>query len=194
MISGTGWKAAPSARCGFGFALLFFGLVLHAGGGKEASAMEEPKITVEKVVAFEDPGGAADATVRLGDGSGYLLDRQHQLFSFWSEMLPEKQASGRLVYVESDPATCKVRAILPTALRRIESLASEPEGDRLWVNIFMSPSRHFLKTTGAGYEERRQRLEEAARSHEPLLLTVRPGDVEILDARRPPDGYKVPVI
>jgi hypothetical protein len=154
--------------------------------------MADVKVAVGTVEAFED-AGSGDATLRLSDGSVQKVSRQSPKFAFLADWIKKKIGTGRPVYVESDAATGEVDLILPPALRRIERVSSEPQGDRLQVDIASSPSKHSLRTTGARFKELRQALEGAAKSKEPLLITIHPEHLEIVDARQPPAGLKLPV-
>jgi hypothetical protein len=160
-----------------------------AGGSKP---MSSGKVIVDKVTGFDDPGGTADVTVRFADGSQCHLQRTHAHFDYFAKLLPDEQKQGQLVYAECDDSGTLQDVQLP-ALRKIEKVADQPEGDRLKVQIFMSPSRHYLRTTRANYDQLRKQLVEAAASDEPMLITVGAGGTEIFDVRKPPAGYDRPV-
>ncbi len=195
-VAGRGRSAKGAARRGACLVLL----AACAGGGarevkamsqSKVTAMPETKVTVAAVVALDDAGGAADATLRLADGSALRVKRGSPLFGFLSDWTQKKKTKP--LYVESD-ADGVVRLVLPAALRQVARVDAEPQGDRLGVDIRMSPSRHFLSTARAHFAERRQLLEQAAAARQPLLLTVQPDSLEILDARQPPAGLDLPVI
>jgi len=157
----------------------------------KVTAMPETKVTVAAVVGLDNPGGAGDATLRLADGSALRVKHGSPLVTFLSEWTQKKKTKP--LYVESG-ADGEVRLVLPTALRQVARVDTEPKGDRLGVDIRMSPSRHFLSTTRAHFAEQRQLLEQSATNKQPLLLTVQPDTMEILDARQPPAGLDLPVI
>lgn len=154
--------------------------------------MSDSKVTVGVVAALDEAIGTGDATLRLADGSALKVPRTSPQFQFIVDWVKKKKT--RPLYVESDAATGEVKLVLPAAMRRIERLAAEPVGDRLAVDVFMSPSRHFLSTKHPNFVELRSLLQEAIRNKEPLLVTVHPEHMEILDARRPPPGLDLPVI
>jgi len=190
--------AAGRARARTGACLVLLAVWACAGAREvkamsqsRVTAMPETKVTVAAVVALDDPGGAGEATLRLADGSALRVPRQSPLLAFLAEWTRKKKAKP--LYVESD-AGGEVRLVLPAALRQVQRVDTEPKGDRLGVDIRMSPSRHFLKTTRANFAEQRQLLEHAAANKQPLLLTVQPESLEILDARQPPAGLDLPVI
>lgn len=142
-------------------------------------------VAVDRVASFEDAGGPA-ATVTLKDGTALLVPRDDQRFAHWSTRLKEEQASGDFVYVAYDPASRTVSQILAPHARRIEAVGAEPAGERLTVQLWMSPSTNFIVTTRPGYVELRARLTAAVASKEKVLVTSSVEDLEILDARPSP--------
>jgi hypothetical protein len=149
---------------------------------------------LEAVAGLEDAGGVADPVLRLADGTACTLGRQDPRFAIWQRVIESARKSGMPVFVACAPAGGAVRAILPSAARCIERVGPEADGDRLPVRIEMSPSAHFLSSTRPGHPQMRALLEEAARTDEALLLAVDPATLEILAARRPPQGLKIVVI
>lgn len=160
----------------------------------EAQRMQAIEVVVDSVVTIEDSQEGPGPTVRLGNGATYFIDRQDPLLKLFSEILLKKKEAGRVVYMEVDPNTRKVRDVGVPDLRRIQSVASEPVGDRLAVQIRRSPARHFVSTGCGRFEAIRRALAEASRSGEPILVTVRTGSTEILDARKPAAGYVTPIM
>jgi hypothetical protein len=143
-------------------------------------------VAVDRVASFEDAGGPA-ANLTLKDGTALLVPRDEQRFAHWSTRLEEEQASGDFVYVAYDPATRRVSQILAPHPRRIEAVGAEPEGERLKVQLFMSPTTNFIRTTRPDYAELRARLTAAVASNEELLVTTSVDDLlEVLDARPVP--------
>jgi hypothetical protein len=147
--------------------------------------MQNLKVSVEKVTRFEDPSEQVNATLRLASGGTYTIPKKDPRFAVWSRLLKERQASGQLVYVESDLKTRTVTNIFLPSRRRIEFVASKPEEDRLKVILFMAPSVYFVKTSRADYDQLRRTLEEAVRTKAEVLVTAHPDTQEILDVRRP---------
>jgi hypothetical protein len=146
-------------------------------------AMQNLKISIAEVLSFDDQAGQSDAILRLGDTHSYTVSKKDQRFTIWSRLLRERQVSKGPVYVESDPVTGVVQNIFLPSVRRIESVALEPKDNRLNVTVFMAPSLYFIETTRADYEELRRMLEESARTKTPVLITIQPDTLEILDAR-----------
>lgn len=142
-------------------------------------------VAVDRVASFEDAGGPA-ASLTLKDGTALLVPRDEPRFSHWSTRLKEEQASGEFVYVAYDAATRTVSQILAPHARRIEAVGAEPEGERLKVQLFMSPSMNFIVTSRPHYAELRARLTAAVASKEKLLVTTSVEDLEVLDARPAP--------
>jgi hypothetical protein len=142
-------------------------------------------VAVDRVASFEDAGGAA-ASLVLKDGTALLVPRTDQRFAHWSARLKEEQASGDPVYVAYDAASRTVSQILAPIARRIESVGTAPEGERLAVQLWMSPSTHFIVSTRPGYAELHARLAAAVASKEKLLVTTSVEDLEVLDARAVP--------
>jgi hypothetical protein len=155
--------------------------------------MADLKVAVGTVEAFED-SGTDDATLRLSDGSVQKVSRKSPKFAFLADWIKKKIGTGRPVYVEYDSGTGEVDLILPPALRRIARVGPEPEGDHLPVEVVNSSTRHFLRTTRPAYKELRQVLEGAVKSKSPLLVTIHPEHMDILDARQPPAGLNLTVI
>ncbi len=153
--------------------------------------MAGEKVTVSAVIALEDDGGAGDPTLRLADGTTLKVPRdlpQRAYIEAWA-----KRRKTAPLYVESDASSGEVRVVWPTAERRIARVADHVEDEQLEVEIYMSPARHFLCAKRVGFAEAARRLREAAASGmQPLLLTVHPSTLEILDAR-PPTGHGTPI-
>ena len=143
-------------------------------------------VAVDRVASFEDTGGGPAATLVLKDGTSLLVPRDDQRFAHWSTRLKEEQASGAFVYVAYDPASRRVAQILAPHARRIESVGAEPDGERLEVQLYRSPSTNFIVTSRPDYAELRARLTAAVASKEKLLVTSSVEDLEILDARPSP--------
>jgi hypothetical protein len=143
-------------------------------------------VAVDRVASFEDSGGGPGAALALKDGTSLVVPRADQRFAHWSARLKEEQASGDFVYVAYDPTSRTVSQILAPIARRIESVGAAPEGERLAVQIWMSPSTHFIVTTRPGYAELHARLVAAVASKDKLLVTTSVEDLEVLDARAVP--------
>jgi hypothetical protein len=109
-------------------------------------------------------------------------------------MLEKDKVSGAPVYVQYEAASGRARAVMPTALRQIEKVEAEPAGGRLGVQIFMAPSKFFIRTDRPDFAALRSRLEESATGKKPLLVIVNPVQMEIMDAAVPPADLKMPVI
>lgn len=142
-------------------------------------------VAVARIESFED-AGASDATLTLEGGFGCVVPRDDNRFSFWAETLKEDLAAKKPVYVACDGESRRVTDIFFPMARQIGRVAEAPEGERLTVQLFMSPSRNFIRTTRPGYAELRARLQAAVASQEPLLVTTAVVDLEILDARPVP--------
>jgi hypothetical protein len=143
-------------------------------------------VAVDRVASFEDAGGGTAASLVLKDGTALLVPRDDRRFGHWATRLKEEQASGDPVYVAYDPASRTVSQILAPLARRIESVGAAPAGERLAVQLWMSPSTHFIVTTRPGYAELHARLVAAVASKEKLLVTTSVEDLEVLDARAVP--------
>jgi hypothetical protein len=173
-------------------ALGALGVLGCAAGGatRRATAMDDLKVTSAAVAGVEDPGGAADAVLKLQDGTSCTLGRQDPRFSIWLRLLKGAQTGGLPVYVECAPGGGAAKTLLPFAARRIDKVG-EAAGDKAPVNIFMSPSIHHLNTARGDYAAKRAVLEEAAKTKAPVLLAVDPKTLEILAAVKPAEGAKV---
>jgi hypothetical protein len=174
-----------------GFAILALGLVAAVNG---EAGMDDVRVVVDRVKSFEDAPPAPDAVLTLNDGTRCLLAREDKRFPFWSQFLPEDKESGAPVWVQFEAASGRARAVMPTALRQIETVDAEPKDGRLAVRILMAPSRYFLKVDRPDYEALKARLSESATSHKPLLMVINPVASEIMDARTPPPDLDMPVI
>jgi len=145
--------------------------------------MNTLEVHVEKVTRFDDPGGQADARVELGSAGAFTVAKKDPRFKVWSQILKDWQASGQPVYVETDAATGAVRNLFLPSPRIIEHVAAQPEDGRLKVVLFMAPSLYHVKTTRADYDALRQKLEDAVKTQQPVLVTSHPDTQEILDVR-----------
>ena len=142
-------------------------------------------VTVGRIESFEAEGGS-DAKLTLEGGVTCLVPRDDRRFEFWSTTLKEDLASGRVVFVSCDASSRRVSEILSPMERQIERVGAAPDGERLAVQLYMSPSLNFILTTRPGYAELRARLAAAVASKEELLVTTAIMDLEVLDARPVP--------
>jgi hypothetical protein len=155
--------------------------------------MEETSV-LEAVVGVEDRGDAADAVLQLADGTRCTLDRQDRRLPIWRRLLDGARRTGTPVYVACAAGGGPAAVILPAAARRIARVGPEADGGRVPVAVDMSASAHHLSGRRAGHAQLRALLEQVAGRDEPLLLAVDPATLEIVAARRPPQGLKLVVI
>lgn len=155
--------------------------------------MEQVTHTMEPVVRLEDPGPDADAVLELKGGTRCTLGRQDPRFAVWQRIIESGRASGMPVYVERT-AGGAVRSLLPVAARKITALGEPTSDDRIPVSVAVSPAKHYLAVTRDDHAELRGLLEHAAQTRQALFLAVEPRTLEIVAARRPPEGLKYVVI
>jgi hypothetical protein len=149
---------------------------------KERERQMAEAVAVGRVESFVDAGGPS-AELKMADGTALAVPRDDQRFAYWAKKLAKDKASRALVYVAYDSSSRHVTEVLPTVKQRIERVDAEPAGDRLGVQLFMSPSKHYVLTTRPGHAERKARLEAAVASKEELLVTTDLTELQILDAR-----------
>ncbi|MET0554807.1 MAG: hypothetical protein ABW221_17325 [Vicinamibacteria bacterium] len=154
----------------------------RADGKQEREKRMAEAVAVGRVESFVDAGGPS-AELKMADGTALAVPRDDQRFTYWAQKLAKDQASRALVYVAYDSSSRHVTEVLPTARQRVERVDADPAGDRLGVQLFMSPSKHYVLTTRPGHAERKARLEAAAASKEELLVTTDLTELQILDAR-----------
>lgn len=142
-------------------------------------------VSVGRVESFVDAGGPS-AELKMADGTALTVPRDDQRFAYWAEKLAKDQASRKIVYVAYDASSRRVTEVLPTLGYRVERVDAEPAGERLGVQLFMSPSKHYVLTTRSDYAELKARVEAAAASQQELLVTTDLTGLQILDARPVP--------
>jgi hypothetical protein len=163
-------------------------LASRADPGKKREKRMVEAVAVQRVESFVDAGGPA-AELKMADGTTLSVPRDDQRFSYWAQKLAKDQASRAFVYVAYDAGSRRVTEVLPPLDRRVERVDAEPAGDQLGVQLFMSPSRHYVLTTRPGYAELKARLEAAVASKEKVLVTTDLTELQILDARPiPPEN------
>ena len=145
--------------------------------------MENLRVTVGRVVDFDDQSKQPDAILKLNDTNAYLVSKKDPRFEVWARMIKERRTQQGLLYVEFQLPMYRVTKILLPSLRRIESVALQPEGTRVKVVIFMAPSLYFINSARTGFRELRRVLEESTRTNTDLFLSIDPDSLEILDAR-----------
>jgi len=144
--------------------------------------MAEMEITVSRVAAFEP----ADGRLRLEDGTTCTIDRQNAGFEVWARLVQKSQQHRWHLYVACDRSSRQLTSMLPAAVHHVESVAADPSGGGLRVRFRRSHAIHVLKTSRDNAAELRPVIEQAATSGEPVLVTISPRDMEIIDARPAP--------
>ena len=169
-------------------------------------------VNVERVISFQD--AAADpskwavdlrensgeteiAALTLADGNVYAMKKSDERFEKWADFVARSYEAGRSIYVEANEGSRTVERILAPLRRRIEDVASVPEGSHLRVVIFTAPSIHLLNLNHPRFEQMRVLLVEAATTGGQVLVTTDPDNGEIIDVRsvegepEPPDDGDV---
>jgi len=132
----------------------------------------------------EDASDVGFAALKLGNGEIYAIRKTDARFHDWSVFLRAWHKFRRPVYVEADDSRT-VLVLLPFIPRRIEHVAAQPSDGLLAVNVFASPSVHYLNTAHPNFQEMRKLLEQAADTGQEVLVTTDPNKGEILHVSLP---------
>jgi hypothetical protein len=123
--------------------------------------------------------------VRFDDGATGRLDPASPRDRVWQEVLQSLAESRQPAYVEIDPDTGYIAALLlpgtfiVTAIREIES------GDRE-IELEISHARHYLRRGLPEFDRMLETLEGARRARAPVLVTESLDTSAIIDARLAP--------
>jgi hypothetical protein len=150
--------------------------------------MTDLHISVSQVASLElREGGPAE--LALADGTACRIDPGRPRFELWAGTAADAAESGSDLYVASEPDTGRVAQLARAAAFNVGVVAPDPERGGLEVRFWQRSAIYLLKGDRPGYEATARVLEEAALSHQEVLVSVDPLDLEVLDARSvPPPG------
>ena len=147
--------------------------------------------------ASEDSGGAAaggvEFVIKESEGDSSLtLNTGNARFGMWAEYLNSRSMTGTPVYVEADDETNEVLRVLPSYLYTIEAVEPAADGDGVDVCFLQSPAVSPLRASHPDFAALRERLSAAAEARDTLLVTVKPDNRELVDARPAPESSPTP--
>jgi hypothetical protein len=151
---------------------------------------------IDSIRSIEHPKGGRekDSNIRLtfAGGATARLDGSKPRDRTWAEVLQSLEQRRQPVYIEVDPKTRFVIALLlplPFLVKRVHEL--QEAGD-LEVELEVSHAKHFLRRNHPNFETLRKTLERARRDQTPVLVTESLDSTAIVDVRTAPKRNNKP--
>lgn len=138
-------------------------------------------------------GPRAPVTVHLGGGRVCQLDPSDPRSPAWEFILGRLHQQGRPAFLEIDPQRNAVRQLLAPKAVRVTSVAPQPAGGMVEVELYPSQARHFVRTTNPDAQQLLNELRAAERQHTLVLVTEASQGPEIIDVRAAPALRPLPV-
>jgi hypothetical protein len=145
------------------------------------SGMESPAPAGEKTGVRER--AAERVGISFRGGRTAYLDLREPRTAVWADVLASLLEAGRPAYVEIEPRTSLITALLIPARMRVLNLEPDKEEDGFEVHLAPSQARHLLRRSHPRFEALRRALEEARKSGRPVLVTDSLDGHEIVDVR-----------
>jgi hypothetical protein len=122
-------------------------------------------------------------TVRFAGGTVAKLDPENSRDRTWTEVLESLHELGAPAYVELDPETSYVTALLLPLRTTVTKIRDLPDGAGLELDFDASHARHFLRRGQPHFAELEKALVTAHRTKKPVLVTKSLDESVIIDVR-----------
>jgi hypothetical protein len=126
--------------------------------------------------------------VRFAKGADARLDPTSQRDRVWAEVLESLRDSRQPAYVEIDPDTRYITALLLPQSFTVTAIRESARGESLEVELEISHARHHLRRDHPHFDEMHRTLERALREKSPVLVTESLDSSAIVDVRPAPSA------
>ncbi len=146
--------------------------------------MEHLETVVDHIAEWDEREGQASSILRLQSGLSLFAmhdDPRHESLRHGIKVQQDEKAP---IFVQFDPKTKIIKTLYYSLSRTVETV--EPGlGGRTTVTFMMAPSFYFVNGDRSGSQKMIALLQEAAKSHQAVLVVFHPSTLEILDVRYP---------
>lgn len=134
--------------------------------------------------------GRPQLNISFGEGAVAHLDPADPREQVWAEVLESLRESKQPAYVELNPATRRIVALLLPSAHRVLGIEGMERDTDLRIELEDSQAVHHLRRRHPRFQQFRELLVEALRSTRQLLVTNSLDSSEIVDVRPAPQGRK----
>lgn len=127
------------------------------------------------------------ATVELQNGSSFVVNQADNQSTIWLNLLNEFSETEESVYLEVEPETNIVQRLLLPKLYMVSGIEENSDDERQYVELEISHARHFISLSNPNYERLLNNLEEALEQNQPVLITEKLDEPEIIDVSPNPN-------
>lgn len=122
-------------------------------------------------------------SVTFASGQSGLLDVSRAQDAVWADVLRSLQERRQPAYVEIDPETSFISALLLPLRFTVGSIKPAAERGALEVELVISHARHVLRRSNPDFARLRRTLQAAQEEGVEVLVTETPDEHEIIDVR-----------
>jgi hypothetical protein len=141
---------------------------------------------VRDVVRGKPPAKGAPPeaiVVRFAKGMVAKLDPESHRDRTWAEVLESVREQGQPAYVEIDPDSLYITALLLPRRFTVRAIRESPDGSGLELDLEISQARHYLRREHPQFDDLKKAIESAHRQKTMVLVTESLDASAIVDVR-----------